>query len=520
MYYNGSPVITRPTDLTRALLIYVPAHQDQYYRPFEATLNGENLTRFNRNTNGGTAINSNAIIDVASSIISPTATPQGNVMIANGFDNPKLAFFLEFTSKNVTGGYNVREIVTGFTDHVGVTENGFIDPNMVFYVNSRMELKDTSYRNAAGFHQCHHIAQNAEILPVVQQHGVAPLRPEDVLAVAQSAEILGTTGGTLFDNRANMAVIPRASNRNNTIPSYYLSKLVDGVVVNAKNIAMGMETGNGDLWQNSISAVETGAYELSPFVNNMGISNIQNCNRFTFAEINAAWPKPHDFWTVNIPKASNRVTDLRQMTEHWRGGLIETQLAYSLTHALPALMSRLMLIHVEVDVTNMTMDNSARATVLNHTGMFDQAITPAHIQHLENQILIDIVRGIINNKVGVFHIRMNVNLLSNSFFNISVNGQPAIPFAAPMYCEAFYSPMIGDMHKLNVLATSVQEIITNIMPNQHMHMSANNFNNYEFDNISYEETVQELYGGLVNHSVARPGNVFQPKPIVPSGGFS
>ena len=67
----------------------------------------------------------------------------------------------------------------------------------------------------------------------------------------------------------------------------------------------------------------------------------------------------------------------------------------------------------------------------------------------------------------MYDIRLTVNILSESTFMISVDGKPAVPYSAPMYCDSYYSPIIGmDPTTLTNISNGVESIVVELMPEQ------------------------------------------------------
>ena len=496
----------RQPDLNKAILIACPPHQDQYFRPYESHLDGAGLKRLEVATEGGTLVGAVGLADVASSIIAPSTHTQGQVQIAHGFAEPRFAFFLEIKSGPGMCNYGSREIISGFTSHMGIDSQGNLDPQMTFFVNSRITIRDDERPGARGNQLFSTVDQNSHILAKTDI-SMSSMRPEDIVAKQQVQE---TYGGTdeVFDARWNLNLNTVASDKYNSMPAHYLSKVVNGFLTAENTLTPMDDTEN--LYKEAMQNVRTEAFQMSDFLGTMGMTDPSRQHMFTFAELNSCYPRNKDFWQKVLPKPGSRVSSPMETTEHWQGQIVETGLAYSLSHALPALMSKLMLMYLEVDMTNYTLDGQPHVGLIKHVGMFDDIISPQKVQYLIQAIQTDIIRGIILNKAGTFRIVMRVNLMSNSHFDISVNGDNAIPYAAPMYCESYSSPVIGNNDNLNQMAGTVHEIVTRLSCNPNR---TDPFGELNGDSsLDYNKSMQDVFSANTPSAPAH-----QPSIILPPG---
>lgn len=494
------------TDLTRAYLIYVPPHHEQYYRPFESQMNGDVMRKVGIYTEGGNHLSAAAVADIASSVISPSAMPSGKVQIPYGMNEARMAFFIEITKASVYGGTS-REIFSGFTSHVGVDQHGNIDPTMIFYIDSRMEIRDGINTNHMGSQVMPgNVWADTQLLTKTQTP-LAALRPEDVVGTAQVQSVMGSQM-EVYDQRANLTLQSQASDRLNTIPAHYLSKIMGGYM--AAHGQTNVNDGDERFYENAIIPVKTESYQLSNFLSDMGMLDLNRMHTFTFQELNSTYPKPASFWIKTLPKPGATIVSPTQYSEHWGGSNIETSIAYSLTHILPALMARLMLVHVVMEITNVNTPTGMPAIgFAKQVGMFDGAVTVQKMEYFKSQVMIDIVRGLLQSRVAHFTIRIDVDLTSSGKFDISVNGGMSIPYVAPMWCESYSSPVLGQARNLNILAASMEELTTNLAAIKFN--TSNDFNASDHD--AFAKSQSAMFGSMAGHTVAKA-------PVQTMAGFS
>jgi hypothetical protein len=483
------------TELTKAFLIYVPPHHDQFYRPFESQVNGDSMRKLEIYTENGQYVSAAAMADIASSIITPATLPAGKVDIPYGMSEARLAFFLEVTKQSVFGGQS-REIITGFTSHVGVDSYGNLDPQMMFYINSRMEIRDGTSANYNGVNVVPGNIYSDSQLLARTAIPLAALRPEDVVGTAQVRSLMGTED-EVFDTRANLTAQSYASDRFNAVPSHYLSKVVGGYL--QAHASSRVNEGTEQFYENAIVPVKTESIQLSNFLSDMGMMDLSRMHCFTYAELQSRYPRTNDFWIKTLPKPGSTMMSPLQYSEHWAGSNIESNIAYSLTHALPAIMSRLMLVRVVMEITNVNTPTGMPVIgIAKQVAMFDGVVTPQKMEYFQNQVMCDIVRGLLMSKVAIFTVRIDADITTSGRFDISVNGGPFIPYVAPMWCESYSSPVIGKANNLNNLASNVEMITSKLADLK--------FGNNDFgqeDHSALVKAQHAMFGGMAAHSIQK-----------------
>jgi hypothetical protein len=83
------------------------------------------------------------------------------------------------------------------------------------------------------------------------------------------------------------------------------------------------------------------------------------------------------------------------------------------------------------------------------------------VQKIESAIKSEIVGQIMSSGVSDFDITMRCVMLGSNDIWISINGGDTIPYSAPAYCDAVYTPVIGaSRDDLNELAAGVGYMLT------------------------------------------------------------
>ena len=72
--------------ITKLMMVETGTYNDQFFRPYRTNMDMGVLASFQEATHAMPRITPTSIAGIASQIMAPTAEPQGNVNIVNGWD--------------------------------------------------------------------------------------------------------------------------------------------------------------------------------------------------------------------------------------------------------------------------------------------------------------------------------------------------------------------------------------------------------------------------------------------------
>jgi hypothetical protein len=440
--------------LTEAMLVYSPPQHDQYYRPYESYLDKQGLDSIKEATEEGTMVSSARLSKVASDIIFPSSTPQAKIQLPNGIKEGRYAFILviEATFEH----WVEKEIIRGFTDYLGVDNNNNIDPQMRFFINNIATIKEvrtpnnySMYPNAG--YQVSKPSLDSNVLAIIPEYTDAiSLRPEDAVMWKQS-QLMRMHSDNVNDSRSRLtSPLAKLSDRGNCIPSIYLNSIINGY---RKGFSAISDLDNNrfddeydpstDMYDNALIHISSGLINKSYLHNSLPKNNMRPSHEFTFDDLNRTWPRPKGFFKITKPSPKNQLFSPLLHTEHWDGATTETSVAFSLTHILPAIMSDFLLVGLCLEINNIGISRRPEICIGNYTEIVKGYNNISRLMDLQSRIELDVVHGLLLKKAVIFDINMVVNLTANSSFEISLNGGVKIPYNAPMFCDSYFSPLIG-----------------------------------------------------------------------------
>lgn len=443
-YHSNNSFQDTTIELTAAYLIYSGPQHDIYSRPYEGHATAEDFNNAMIATNGGTSFLAESLVDVASSIIYPAYTPDQLINISNGMGEARFAFFLEITIKSIHG--TEREIIKGYTNYLGCTQSGTLDPNMEFFFNDRILIGEFDKIGAGGGYTDRRLKHNFKILSTNMNqfpNGVS-MRPEDVISWKQN-EMAGYSDIPFLDTRVMLGNQPQQANAMFHLPNHYLSEIITGYANSSAMLSEGYELYGSKYHEKAYESTKTSTLLMSKFYNKVMEHKQTVDNKVTLGELDRIWPRAREFWQTVMPKPGGRHIDPLMYANHWHGANMETQLAVTLSQIVPALMTELMIKSLDVTLTNMTLGNKSIIQVLNYTELFDNTVTPATISYITSQIEFNVVRGLLLSRPDImsYDIQMSIQLIANSQFNISINGGIKTPYNVPTFCNSLYSSMMG-----------------------------------------------------------------------------
>lgn len=441
-------------------------------RPYHAMADANTLDNLGRRiedvtrVNPLTKINGGLISGLCGQLVVPSANWDSRIHIPNGWNEQRLRFVMEvhYDSHFGTEVYFFQ----GYTEFKGISLNGTIDPDMVFFINSYIRVNrvfDSTGSYSGGFRDT--IVESAQVIDgrvhSTVNSAVYTLRPEDLFTGIQSNyigsmhDVYGS--GNVVDDRINKATDVIKSRRANAVPSNYLSKVVETYRQASSYADFG--AGSDDIYSTAIqSSYEGNPYE-NPFIRT--ISDLRGMSNITFFTMNdLARIDP----TINTRTHYQRLMETVRLhrtgdtNDNWTAATLDTQLATIVTHSVSALMIENMIVSVGFHSTNLTL-NGQLDTRLWPGG---QAVTTADmrqyytnfVRRFEAEVMPDIT---MNGTIPV-DLVVHADLNGETRIDLSINGGPHEVFVTPSFCDALMAPVVTtNNNDYNGLVAGIEEIV-------------------------------------------------------------
>lgn len=477
----------------RSFFVESGTYQPVYMRPYETHYDEQVAQNYYNETEGGTKLVPAAFNNISTSMLRPSAGHCGDITIDNGWNERRMSFIIEVAIPDSFGGSTKNVVLTGYTNHtdVGRITNAF-DENMRLYINTStiittimQRLPDGSISERKAVVDSSHLLNStimnnirttAAMQNVYQDNTLWYATPHNVINEMSNIYLAnnGSSAGMFGDNqimdfrqRTSDKDVKR-SKRENTIPTAYLSKILRGVNDNLTNMTMGIGEDEHRALVNAGMSVREEQATIDPLIVELSINTgYSECGFVTWRELKGIIPNL-DANTTYSTRVSNVVqTNIPDAEsgnfQNWQGVTYETSIANSISQLVPAMMTTCMLGSVTFAFSN---DNATLTPTMRVTS--GQVMIPGipfqqMARALETRFLSEVAPMVTDQGRTLVNLMVQCGLGTETFINISRNGQPEVPFCAPTFCDSLYTPILSpSQQNLTNMATDLQNIANSV----------------------------------------------------------
>lgn len=466
-------------------------YQPVYMRPYETTYNEEIAQNYYNETQGGTRIVPAAFSNISASILKPSAAHHGSISIDNGWNERRMSFIIEVSVPDSFGD-SKNVVLTGYTNHtdVGLTSQAF-DPNMRLYINTSTIITTLHTRTPdGGYSQRKSITDSSHLLNSTVMNNirtnVAAQNPyqDATLWYATPYNVINEMSNTRMSNSnanmygANQQVVDfrqrtstkdvKRSRRENTIPTTYLSKILRGVNDNLLNMSSGIAVDENDALINASIGVREEQSNIDPLIVEFAFRTGYSEQGFvTWGELMSIIPNL-DAVTKFTTRASQVVqTNIPDAVagnfQGWQSANYETSIANSVSQLLPAMMTTCMIGSVTFAFNNDNVTLTPVAKAINGQTMVEGIPFSNMSSVLETRFLTEIAPMITDQGRSLVNLFVQCSLGTETYISISRNGEPAVPYCAPTFCDSLYTPVLSpSQQSITDIAVDLQNIASSV----------------------------------------------------------
>lgn len=472
--YHQNPQVS--VELIKGFVFEVPGDSPMEYRPLEVVFNEQARQRMMMMTDGGTDLDPLAFRDFARDVIRPSARGAGQIMIEYGWDETRCVVYLMFEVR----GPDIcrREVIGFYTTRSDMSTSRHIDTLLELVPNSHVVIHEAYTSTQHGRRLQHNVRDNEQILrPITVNRGPGQevmgqynMRPQDIFKTIQERDVAARNhGNPVIDNRASASHngnIGTTSNRMNNMSSYMLSNLMSSyrqAKQQSSDTLIGATRNN----MLGIASRYVGERRLD---NNLLFqflcqrSMMEQTGTITWGEIARIFPNADNEQFVARTKLPVGTVSNASGKNSWSDNRMETLVAHSINHWVPALMNRLLLIDVAFTVSNETVGGVQDLVFENVTPMFDDIADASKMQMFKRFIIDEMIPELLGNRVGSYTIAVQCNLLANNEIIVSLDGGHAYPYSAASYCDNLNSQVISnDKQHLNNTAMAINNMLESVI---------------------------------------------------------
>lgn len=483
-------VYSRGAYPVKFLMVVTGAYNDQVRRSFTA-----NVDDNNRNDLTDLLIGTSAHADfigtarLANDIIKPDTRIDKQLNIVNGWDEPRIRFYLELR-RNLGNGSFITYAYTGFTDHVGVTLSGNIDQELKLHVTSctvinRNDTVGSRIHSDKSYYvnEIHYAGEyrQGDIYRNTKEYLMDPSAAIYMHAASSTHFGNDLDGSPIVPGHASIGLSSKIIDRSYNIPSHYLSKLINTKRQVIEDDHLYSSADPGDEYAGMLQRRRTllgGSASrgdmtdpLAGIYREMGFNDSAT---LTYGDLVEYLPDidSSEVTTIIFPEEVSRSANSYNLgsvirsagqygldADNWDGANVETIIATSICQQLPNLMMSELIGSVRFTVTNevasrhQSFDDSHYHWIYGDSrGDTRNALwflldLPYDLQRTKQRNFEIKVEGIILDSVthnGLIDINLTVDcdVKSECIVYISVNGGQEYKFIMPCFADAMASPLV------------------------------------------------------------------------------
>lgn len=489
--------------LRGARFVVAGGYNDQVRRPFEFNVDDSDIQSIVENTSAGRYISEVALASTAANVIRPSADYEDYVNITEGWGAPRCRFVLEFCQDQGMGGNQRRWVYIGYTDHVGITVDGLIAPEMELNITAVIELRDATRFTNAGRETFTSLVAYDQVLVGDMSYDMRhadqfrsgtselfTMAPKDVF---MNVQVESEVSSYRFDSYSpSHSRIPRKAvrnRRNNNVSANYLKTVLE----TARNAEHASEMTNEQTFEEAIANVSENTFSKDPLWNIFGQeTDISRNARITWEDLERFYPETQDPNIVmvsfpdmlrgvnnrNMGSYVDRFAEERQAsTEVWNNRTTETVLATMITQQLPVLMMRDLIMDIRFHVTNEVRNNidgyhwtigDPRGTGAEAVHFVVDGLPPQFtidcVQNFQRSFEMLIMQALTQNNAHSLSIMVDARCDGDIFLSISFDGKNPVDYLMPTFADSKASSIItSDLNRYQSVTLDVDRLSRSVL---------------------------------------------------------
>lgn len=431
-------------------LIPTGTYNQQFSRPYTMDLSPGLLNQITETvaqaTHMGQSVTPMTMATLGTSVVTPTPTHQGTVPIVNGWDTQRLRFRLIAEVTYSVGGSR-RFYYTGYTDHLGVsTMNNYLDPDMVFYINSIISSRIIQSSTPMGNVNTINIERGKHLLCDNNWQGALELnqsyllRPEDIYN-NMATEHVRKHASNLLDTRNMVQRNVLESNIANGLPNNYVSNVIDGFVKATLQSTIGSQ--EPDIFADAQRHVN-GAPDPNPLITAItalrGFSTMSNS--FTLSDLRSIDPMAAQPAYYEPTLADQGQMSRTGSTAEWHGSDGLTVTAVSLSQSIPAIMSAVGLQSLSFASHNDTIGCMIDTRISNGASL-DRLDVERRALMFKTRFDSEVVPVISYNNMLRYYVSGDIDLFGDARIAIGLNGDAIYEYTMPIFAGNLVAPVVS-----------------------------------------------------------------------------
>lgn len=439
--------------IQKIILRETGTYNNQYSRTYFSDIRPDQLRNFTDSLQGNPSqsFRPERIAGTLSGLISISAAPQSNapINIPNSWNNSRLVFVMYVAAIAETGGQE-NYVLQGYTDYFGVnTMTKSIDPNMLFFINNVMKLRDEIKRTVHGAQVQSAVVNNYHVLSNAANNFVPDaqtIRPADVFSINYTNGWTDYGAQNMYLSSNSLRGTPVTSKRTNNLPSSYASTILSNTLLATNNAVVNDKHENVMDQALNFSREET--LTSNPFMRALQRHNTTGMasQSFSYKDIEKLDANVYDRIDF-IQQGQQQKAQLHQtgMTADWNGGRIEDQFAATLGQAFPALMMDNLISVLSVSFTNKTPGGNF-TYLPEKVQMFSSQDAAIPVDTMMRRLNFEVIADLTQNNVIPYELTVHCSIYGETSITMTIDsfdGGYQYTYVTPSFCDGLTAPIIA-----------------------------------------------------------------------------
>ena len=461
--------------IVKSMMVESGTYNQEFTRPYIGSTDSDVVALYTEQTNQGRQVDRNTLAGIAGRIIAPSAVPDAQVSVSNGWATRRIIFMIEIIELNT----RLTTVIMGYADKVDLSIGGLVDPNLRLTINSSITLNTVEYETPTGPQVRKRVVENSHLLGIQTMnslHAIDPSynqdgqrvymqRPTDI---ANNLSLGHMNAGIIGDGRTQ--IVPNKQTRsrraNNSAP-VYLSEVINGIVQTAQAPELeGPHVSAQEVYSQAGAVMGESNVHSDPtlrYISNN--SNLRNEGNVTWGNMCHIFPdldRVTEYYkhSDTVQPLSGHFESTHGSFEYWDRVSWEALMATTVFHTLPSIISQSMLVGITGTMTNVTAEGIPMVNITNAHSFIDGFDRTLAVQQVEHRILTELFPGLsLGNQRTVF-VAFNINLIRDGWVSIAIDGKPPIEYSSPCFADGLLLPTLAtNENSLSSLAGHINTLV-------------------------------------------------------------
>lgn len=504
---NGSMYGIKEVRIAKLVVQQTGTYGQQYRRSYGINLTGALQNQLEEAVVSMTKLAPATMVTSTDQLIVPTADPEAAIDIVNGWEVPRLRFFMRIEATDQMGG-KTSTIVTGYTEYAELSFGNHFDPRMQFFINNVTQTRLTTYNaglgtvgryNVAFSHQLVSDSMHAERGYLSNPKKNYAMTPTSMFSNMSNLDLIGAAqfseeaGSMLMDTTSVVDGKAKHVNRTHGLGTQYMADMLNTYLGTKATMGESGSYSTDDFYntcRNTARAMDGGKEIFLDFIAGRHASigwGGMGATSFNFNDLLVFDPGVTNVCEV-IPISSGQHT--HGQSDSWGSSGPEAVFASTLANGVSSLMSQFAFMSISFRSTNYASIQREHLTIFQGVNGLNNSLNQANElaafrYRLETEVLNPLSY---NNQMG-YEVEVTADINGEIWMEITLDGYGRFMFVLPAFCDGMMTPMVtmnrGAFDKMTMSLAQLGEGLSEVKAHSTMSPNQDGLHSFETGRTMY-----------------------------------